>query len=67
MIKINWCKILGHKWVPIFIRGFYVDKEVKFIGTECIRCKFGKNDLMVAIKKMDNNIVCSYTEKYYHI
>ena len=29
IIKIDWCKILGHSYEPIFIKGAYADKEVK--------------------------------------
>jgi len=66
MKKINWCKILGHKWIPVFIRGYYGKKEVKFIGAECKRCILGEDDLRIAIEKMENNIICSYSEKYYY-
>ena len=65
-MKVNWCKILGHKWIPIFIRGYYGKKEVKFIATVCKKCKLGEEDLKIAITKMDNNIICSYSEEYYY-
>ena len=64
-MKVNWCKILGHKFVPVFLIGYYGKIKVKFIGTECSRCNFGADDLSDTIHKMDNNLVCSYDEEYY--
>jgi len=63
-MKTNWCKILGHRWVPVYIIGFIKEKETKLIGTECKRCGFGEKDLLDAIEKMDAKI-CSYSKKYY--
>lgn len=65
-MKIDWCKILGHSYEPIFIKGAYGDKEVKFIGCVCRRCDFGKDELLDANKKMDRSDFCTYSEKYWH-
>ena len=66
MKKINWCKILGHKWVPIYTIGWFADKKVKFIGCECKRCNYGEDDLRETIAKMHSCHVNSYDEKYYN-
>jgi len=66
IIKIDWCKILGHSYEPIFIKGAYADKEVKFIGCKCRRCDFGEDELLDANKKMDRSDFCTYSEKYWH-
>jgi len=66
MKKINWCKILRHKWIPVYIIGFFNKKEVRFIAAECKRCKKGEDDLRNAILKMTNCEVASYSEKYYN-
>lgn len=65
-MKINWCKVLGHIWIPTYTIGWFGGTEVKFIATECKRCKVGENDLYETIQKMNNCSVCSYNEKYYY-
>ena len=65
-MKINWCKILGHSYEPIFMKGSYADKEVKFIGCKCRRCGFGEDELLDANKKMDRSDFCTYSEKYWN-
>lgn len=67
-MNINWCKLLGHKWVAVFIIGWFKGEKVKFIATECERCKFGFDDLRNTIGKMDNcvNAVHTYSEQYYN-
>lgn len=64
-MKINWCKILGHKWIPVYIAGYFGDKKVKFIGTYCKRCGYGEEDLRDVVNKMDNCPINTYNEKYY--
>jgi hypothetical protein len=64
-MKINWCKILGHKWIPVYIIGTFSKTKVKFIGAECKRCKFGDDDLTKTIYLMDRIHVSSYSEKHY--
>lgn len=65
MKKITWCKVFGHKWIPVFVIGWFGNKEVKFIAAECINCKKGLDDLYKTIAKMDDCPVNSYNEKYY--
>jgi hypothetical protein len=64
-MKIDWCKILGHKWIPVYVIGYFKNTRVKFIGSECKRCNYGENDLRETIARMDNCPVNSYSEKYY--
>jgi len=40
-MKINWCKIIGHKWTAIFAKCYYNDKEsveISFFDMKCKRC-----------------------------
>jgi len=62
---MNWCKILGHLYEPVFIKGTFGDKEVKFIGAKCKRCGFGQDELVDTVNKMDLNYFCTYSEKYW--
>lgn len=66
--KINWCKILGHKWIPIFIIAFIDGVKLKFVACECKRCNLGDKDLQDFLDEIDDDKrnVCSYSEKYYH-
>ena len=63
-MKIDWCKILGHKWIPVYIIGWFGYEKVKFIGAECKRCGKGETDLRETISKMSKCPVNSYSEKY---
>lgn len=36
------CKVLGHKWIPVYIRK---GDRWSFIGTYCRRCWFGRAEL----------------------
>lgn len=65
-MKIDWCKLLGHKWIPVYVIGYFGKNKVKFLATECKRCDEGEKDLRDTINKMDNCIVCSYDKKYYN-
>ena len=66
MMKIDWCKILGHSYVPIFIKGSYRNKIVEFIGCKCRRCDFGEKELSDAIMKMDIVDYATYSKKYFN-
>lgn len=66
MEKLNWCKILGHKWIPIYIVGWFGYEKVKFVGSECKRCNYGSADLRNTIGKMSKCVVQTYNEKYYY-
>jgi hypothetical protein len=64
-MKIDWCKILGHRWIPVYVIGYFEDVKVRFIAVECKRCNYGGNDLRQTVFKMSNCPVNSYNEKYY--
>lgn len=64
-MRINWCKILGHRWIPIYIIGYFGAIKVNFIGAECSRCNKGDDDLRETVSKMNDCHVCSHNEKYY--
>lgn len=64
-MKIDYCKLLGHKWIPVYIIGCILGKEVRFIATECKRCKVGKEESLNILKILDSYSVCSYNEKYF--
>lgn len=66
-MKIDWCKILGHKWIPVYIIGYFENVKVKFIAAECKRCRCGENDLRNTITKMNSCPVNCYNEKYYNV
>lgn len=66
-MKIDLCKIFGHKWIPVYIIGRFNNTKVKFIGTECKRCKYGETDLRKTIAKMHSCPVNTYSEKYYKL
>ena len=67
MKKIDWCKILGHSWEPIYVKGRYSNIEVKFIGCKCrrVECNYGEDDLLDAVNKQTVNEYNTYSEKYY--
>lgn len=65
MKKINWCKILGHNWEPVFIKGRYSNIEVKFIGCQCKRCDKGRKELWDAGNKLTASDYRTYSERYF--
>lgn len=65
-MELDWCKILGHKWIPVYIIGYFENVRVKFIATQCKRCNYGEKDLRQTISKMISCPVNSYKEKHYN-
>lgn len=61
-MRIDWCKILGHKWVPIII-GFK-DRDYTFIGCYCDRCRLGDNELHKAVADQ-TTVIASYNFEYF--
>jgi len=64
-MKIDKCKLLGHRWVPVFIKGTYNGKEVKFIACHCERCNKGKKEMSGIIDLAVNRKYGTYSEKYF--
>jgi hypothetical protein len=60
-----WCKWLGHKLVPVFIKGQYNGKTVKFIACFCERCKKGENELYDIHNAAINREYGTYSESYF--
>jgi len=53
MIANRLCKLFGHKWEPVFIKGTYNNREILFIACECERCGKGSkgvNDIHYTAK-----------------
>lgn len=64
-MEIDWCKIFGHKWEPMFIKGRYSNIEVKFIACRCKRCDMGHDEALDAVVKQTVNEYNTYSEKYF--
>lgn len=58
---INWCSILGHRWVPVYIR----KSEWRFIACYCAKCRKGYKDIIDFVDK-NSPTINSYDEKYYN-
>ena len=65
-MKVDWCKILGHKWAPMYIKGNYNKIEVKFIACYCKRCYKGYDEAIDAIQKQTICEYNTYQEKYFN-
>lgn len=65
MKTLDLCKLLGHKWTPVYVVGWFGYEKINFVGSECKRCGYGSADLKNTIKKMSKCIIQTYNEKYY--
>jgi len=61
-MKINWCRILGHKWVPLVV-GFELNGYT-FITCYCGRCGIGREEIYRLIREK-NAKVCTYSFEYF--
>ncbi len=61
---MNWCKHIGHKWKPVYVKGFYGNLLIKFVGCYCKRCRFGYNDLLITIRKQTTRVYGTSNEQY---
>lgn len=64
-MKINWCKILGHNWVPVFIKGVYNKRMIKFVGCYCQRCSKGEKEVNELNEIAINRQYGTYNERYF--
>lgn len=64
-MKIDKCKLFGHKWTPIFIKGKYNNKTVKFIGCFCGRCRKGHDEILEVNELAIDREFGTYNEKYF--
>jgi hypothetical protein len=60
-----WCKWIGHKFVPVYIKGEYNGKVLKFIGTYCDRCGKGQSELHKINNAAINREYGTYSEQYF--
>ena len=62
---MNWCRIFGHKWIPVYVKGIYRNISVEFIACYCDRCDKGYDELLDTIQKQTPNQYNTYNEKYF--
>ena len=64
----HWkCKLLGHKWNPLFIKAEYNGKVAKFVACYCLRCLKGYDEAMNIHEIGENRRFGTYSEKYFDI
>jgi len=59
------CNLLGHKWLPVYIKGTYNGKVVKFIGCYCNRCRRGYDESLEITEAAIDRKFGTYSEKYF--
>jgi len=64
-MKMDKCKLFGHKWMPLFIKGEYNGKTIKFIACYCKRCQKGYNEVININEVAENKEFGTYNEKYF--
>ncbi len=64
-MKVDKCKLFGHKWMPVYIKGDYNGKTVKFIACYCDRCRKGYNEAQDINQSAENREYGTYSEKYF--
>tara|TARA_R110002153_G_scaffold268651_1_gene433593 strand:- start:89 stop:289 length:201 start_codon:yes stop_codon:yes gene_type:complete len=65
-MKVDWCKILGHKYRPVFYKGDIKGVEVKIITCYCERCKLGRKEMRDFSDKLEPLEMATYQEKYFY-
>jgi len=64
-MKINWCNILGHRWVQGYLKGEFNGQQIKFIGCYCDRCRKGYSELLKITECAINRKYATYESKYF--
>jgi len=74
-MKIDWCKILGHKWSPTEFKGYFEDGKYVILNgkNQCKRCnpnptQLTKEEIVKlkkALKEMFNDEVVNFSENHY--
>ena len=59
------CKLWGHKWLPVYIKGEYNGTVVKFIACYCSRCRKGHDESLDITLAAKNREYGTYNEKYF--
>jgi len=62
---MNKCKFFGHKWLPVYIKGKYNGKTIKFIGCYCDRCRKGYDEVLEINTAAIDMEYGTYSEKYF--
>ena len=60
------CKWFGHKWLPVYIKGEYNSKTIKFISCYCSRCLKGYDESLAINEAAINIKFGTYNEKYFN-
>ena len=63
--KYNSCKYRWHKWIPVFIKGTYNNKEIKFITCKCDRCYKWSKEISIINNLAINRKYWTYNEEYF--
>ncbi len=64
-MSFDKCWWFGHKWERVYICGWYGNERIKLIGTYCLRCFYGHDDLIDAIRKQDVPVFGTKVAHYY--
>jgi len=60
------CKWFGHKWLPVYIKGEYNGKTIKFISCYCDRCRKGYDESLAINNAAINRKFGTYSERYFN-
>lgn len=60
------CKWFGHKWSPVYIKGEYNGKTIKFISCYCGRCRKGHDESLAITNAAIDRKFGTYNEKYFN-
>ena len=66
MKKHILCNFFGHKWIPVYIKGDYNGKTIKFITCYCKRCNIGHFETIDIETAAINKQYGTYNEKYFN-
>lgn len=62
----KWCRFWGHKWIPIYIGGYFNKKKTKIISCYCVRCRKGHDEISKFIDAQSENLYNTWSEKYFN-
>lgn len=66
IIKKIKCQKGFHKWVPLYIKGEYNNKMIKFIACYCKDCRKGYSEAHNINNIAKNSQFGTYSEKYFN-
>ncbi len=59
------CKLFGHKWRPVYLKGDINGKRIKFISCYCSRCDKGHLETIDLQSAIANLQIGTYNESIY--